>query len=108
MAPMSSTARIYQPAKTAMQSGKGKAHHWVLEFIPTDDAAPDPLMGWTSMRDTMPQVHLQFETAEEAVAYATKKNIVFELVGSNPPVSKPKAYAENYAFVRRKAYAQEN
>ena len=27
-------ARIYQPARTAMQSGTAKTHTWVLEFAP--------------------------------------------------------------------------
>ena len=28
------SARIFSPAKTAMQSGKAKTGHWVLEFDP--------------------------------------------------------------------------
>ncbi|MEN8197347.1 MAG: NADH dehydrogenase ubiquinone Fe-S protein 4, partial [Pseudomonadota bacterium] len=39
-------ARIYKPAKTAMQSGRAKADDWVLEFEPEDAMTPDPLMGW--------------------------------------------------------------
>ncbi len=27
------TARIYKPARNAMQSGKGKATEWFLEFV---------------------------------------------------------------------------
>ena len=32
----------------------------------------DPLMGWTSSRDTMQQVQLHFATLDEAKAYAEK------------------------------------
>ena len=35
-------ARIYQPAKTAMQSGSAKTHQWVLEFAPASEREVDP------------------------------------------------------------------
>jgi len=37
--------RIYQPAKTAMQSGRGKTQQWLLEFEPARPKGPEPLMG---------------------------------------------------------------
>ena len=64
-------ARIYQPAKTAMQSGTAKAKGWVLEFAPASAREVDPLMGWTSSDDTQAQVRLRFDTREAAEAYAT-------------------------------------
>ena len=45
-------ARIYRPAKTAMQSGTAKTKAWVLEFAPESAREIDPLMGWTSSDDT--------------------------------------------------------
>ena len=36
------TARIFQPARTAMQSGTAKTHHWVLEFVPDSAREVDP------------------------------------------------------------------
>ena len=63
--------RIYKPAKTAMQSGQRNTKEWVLETEPAPKEI-DPLMGWTSSRDTMQQVKLQFLTLEEAKAYAEK------------------------------------
>mgnify|MGYP001234550985 CR=1 FL=1 len=66
-------ARIYKPAKTAMQSGKAKSSNWVLEFVSSPaKRSVDPLMGWTSSADTNSQVKLTFETREEAIAYAFK------------------------------------
>ena len=47
--------RIYRPAKTAMQSGVAKTKDWLLESEPAPKQI-DPLMGWTSSRDTMQQV----------------------------------------------------
>ena len=33
-------ARIYKPAKTAMQSGEARTKEWVLEFEPARRALP--------------------------------------------------------------------
>ena len=46
-------ARIYRPAKNAMQSGPALGKDWVLEFEPTDARRQDPLMGWTTSTDTL-------------------------------------------------------
>jgi len=55
-------ARIFRPAKTAMQSGKANARDWVLEFEPAAARKLEPLMGWTSSTDMNGQVRLAFET----------------------------------------------
>ena len=60
-------ARIYRPAKTAMQSGTAKTEDWVLEFAPAEARVKDPLMGWTGSSDTQSQVQLKFETVDAAV-----------------------------------------
>ena len=73
-------ARIYQPPKNAMQSGWAATRQWVLEFDPGRRPAwPDPLMGWIGGADTQSQVRLHFETREEAVAYAEKHGISYEI-----------------------------
>ncbi len=63
------TARIYRPAKTAMQSGTAKTKEWMLDYEPEEPREIDPLMGWTSSGDMRQQVRLRFDTAEEATAY---------------------------------------
>lgn len=97
-------AKIYQPAKTAMQSGKAKTHHWVLEFVRPTSAAPDALMGWNTMQSTQTQVKLDFATKEEAIAYANAKNIAFDVRDPQKSIVPPKAYAENFSFARRTAF----
>ena len=97
-------ARIYRPAKTAMQSGKGKAKDWILEFVPASARRPDPLMGWASSNDTNRQVKLSFETREEAVAYAEKHGIAFRLFEPHEPKMIIKAYADNFAFGRKQPW----
>jgi hypothetical protein len=94
-------ARIFKPAKTAMQSGRANTEKWVLEFAPSARREADPLMGWTSSDDTRRQLSLRFSTREEAVAYAEREGIPFVLV-EEPQQRKPqpKAYADNFRFDR--------
>ena len=98
-------ARIYQPSKTAMQSGKGKTRGWVLEFEQSAARRIDPLMGWTSSNDmNANQVRLSFETKEAAVAYATEHGIPHKV--SEAHTGKPviKAYSDNFSANRRKPW----
>ncbi|NEX91822.1 ETC complex I subunit [Caulobacter sp. 17J65-9] len=97
-------ARIYRPAKTAMQSGKAKTQDWVLEFAPASARTPDPLMGWSSSSDMNAQVRLTFEGSAQAVAYAEKHGIPFRLVEPNEPKRIIKAYADNFASNRKQPW----
>ena len=65
--------RIYQPSKSAMQSGRGKTHDWVLEYEIATPRRAEPLMGWIASGDTLNQVRLKFPTKDEAVAFAERK-----------------------------------
>ena len=73
-------ARIYRPAKTAMQSGRGQTRKWVLEYEPASRRDPDPLMGWSSAHDTLNEVQLRFDTLEEALAYAKKYGLEYTVI----------------------------
>ncbi|NBZ88037.1 ETC complex I subunit [Stagnihabitans tardus] len=99
-------ARIYQPAKTAMQSGTAKTHGWVLEFAPASAREVDPLMGWTSSGDMEAQVKLRFETREAAEAYATARGIAFDvtLPHDRRPNIRARGYGENFATDRKGAW----
>lgn len=96
-------ARIYQPAKTAMQSGTAKAKGWVLEFAPASAREVDPLMGWTSSGDTEAQVRLRFDTREAAEDYARSKGVEFDLTDPNlrKPNIRQRGYGENFATDRK-------
>ncbi|MBA2124737.1 ETC complex I subunit [Hyphomicrobium methylovorum] len=94
------TARIYKPARTAMQSGEARTKDWVLEFEYTTPRRADPLMGWTSARETQPQVRLEFDTKEEAIAYATREGIAFTLTEPKPRKPIRKSYADNFRYGR--------
>ncbi len=93
-------ARIYQPPKNAMQSGFAATHQWVLEFAPSSPRRPDPLMGWIGSGDTQAQVRLHFDTCDEAVAYAKKQGLDYDLELPQVRRVKPKAYADNFRYGR--------
>ncbi|PZU85232.1 MAG: NADH-ubiquinone oxidoreductase [Shinella sp.] len=93
-------AKIYRPAKTAMQSGKAKTHVWILEF---DQAIPrkiDPIMGYTSSADTRQQVKLVFETLEQAEAYAKREGIDYRVIQPKEPKRQVVSYTDNFRFNR--------
>jgi len=96
-------ARIYQPARTAMQSGTAKTKYWVLEHVSETKRAVDPLMGWTSNDDMQAQVRLRFPTKEAALEYAKDNGI--DAVVQDPKPRKPNVraggYGENFATNRR-------
>ena len=91
--------RIFKPAKTAMQSGVANTKEWVLESEPMPKQL-DPLMGWTSSRDTMQQVQLEFRTLDEATAHAEKNGWQYTVEQPNERTIRPKAYADNFAYNR--------
>lgn len=93
-------ARIYRPAKSAMQSGLGRSKTWVLEFEPDSAREVEPLMGWTSSADMNSQLRLEFDSKEEAVAYAEKNGLAYTL--SEPKVRKhqTKSYTDNFKYGR--------
>ncbi len=94
-------ARIFRPAKSAMQSGQAKTKDWVLEFEPATARLQDPLMGWTSSDDMNGQVRLSFDSKEDAAAYANAHGIPFQV--SEPKTARKiiKAYADNFATNRK-------
>lgn len=94
------TARIFKPAKTAMQSGTARTKEWRLEFEAATPRQIDPLMGWTSSADTRTQLRLEFDSKEEAIAYAERNGIAYRLDEPKPRGLVRKAYADNFKFGR--------
>jgi hypothetical protein len=93
-------ARIYRPARTAMQSGQAQTDRWLLEYEPEMAQAADPLMGYTSSADMRQQVRLEFDTREQAVAYAERNGIPFQVSEAPPTVVKKLSYADNFRYGR--------
>lgn len=93
-------ARIYKPAKNAMQSGQGRSDIWVVEHEPEAPRVIDPLMGWTGSADTKAQVTLTFDTKDEAIAYVERMGLAYTLVEPTPRKHIRKSYSDNFKFGR--------
>lgn len=93
-------ARIYRPARTAMQSGTAKTERWLLEYEPEARRTREPLMGWTSSSDMRSQIRLWFDTEAEAIAYATKHGIPYAVEQPKVAARRTMAYSDNFRFDR--------
>ncbi len=91
--------KIYQPAKSATQSGRGKVKRWILEYELETPRQPESLMGWVSSGDTLNQVKMSFDTKEEAIAFAEKKNWRFTCVEPQKRLLKGRTYLDNFKYV---------
>jgi hypothetical protein len=94
------SAKIYRPAKTAMQSGRAKTHLWVLEFDQEQARVIDPLMGYTGSGDMSQQVKLSFETQELAEAYAKRNGIDYRVIEPKDATRKSLSYTDNFRYSR--------
>ena len=94
------TARIFKPAKNAMQSGRFKTREWQLDYEPELPRAVEPLMGWTSSSDMKQQITLRFHSKEEAVAYCERKGIPYQVIEPRESVRRRVAYSDNFSFQR--------
>lgn len=95
-----SKVRIYQPCRTAMQQGTAKTQHWLVEHEATVPRTRDPLMGWTSAAETRTQLRLRFASREEAIAYATRNGLAYEVIEPKARRPRIKSYADNFRFDR--------
>ena len=93
-------ARIFRPARSAMQSGKGKVDNWILELAPDVRRTTEPLMGWTSSANTDQQVKLTFDNREQAESYAQRNGIAYEVVVDPPVRMHRKSYSDNFRWGR--------
>ena len=98
-------ARIYRPAKNAMQSGKANMRRWVLEFEPSAALRPEALMGWTSSADPDGQVRMYFDDREQAIGFARKHAIPHQVIEPRELKRVIKAYGDNFAFSRKEPWS---
>ena len=88
-------AIIYKPAKTSMQSGRAKTKKWLLRFNDLKNGI-NPLMGWESSTNTLSELNLEFSSKDEAIKYAKKNNINYELIEPKNKKIIKKSYADNF------------
>ena len=91
--------KIYQPAKSVMQSGRAKTQYWLLEYELESKRQPEALMGWTSSKDTLNQVRMRFDSKEEAMAFAEKNSWSAQVTEPKARNLKGRTYMDNFKYV---------
>lgn len=91
-------ARIYKPAKNAMQSGRANTQEWVLEYELETPRRPEPIMGWVASGDTLNQVRINFLTKEAAIAFAEKEGLQYTVIEPQTRKVKPQSYIDNFKY----------
>ena len=89
-------AKIFKPSKTAMQSGRANTKLWSLVLSDDSKTSRDGLMGWHGGTSTVNQVKLNFSTKEDAIDYAEKNNLDYEVLESSERKVISKSYADNF------------
>ena len=78
-----------------MQSGLGKTNKWILEYE-TKNPTRNPLMGWESSNDTFSELKLEFSSKDQAINYAKKMKIDFEIIEPKKRKVIKKSYSDNF------------
>ncbi|EJF75869.1 ETC complex I subunit [Bartonella alsatica] len=97
-------ARIYSPAKTAMQSGRRNTGFWVLEYEPLQAKMLEPLMGYTSTSDMNSQIKIQFNSKEEAIAFVCKNAIPYRVEKIHRSIRRVVSYSDNFRSDRQQSW----
>ena len=93
-------ARIYKPARSAMQSGLAKPRTGCSTT--SRKSRPDRAAhGLDELRDMRQQVQLRSDTVEEAIAYRERHRIPYRVFEHRPAARRAISYADNFAFKRR-------
>jgi hypothetical protein len=87
-----------------MQSGNAKTKDWLLDYEPEEPRVIESLMGWTSSGDMKSQIRLSFDTKEEAIAYAERHGIPYQVFEAQSAPRRGLSYADNFAFNRKGAW----
>lgn len=94
-------AIIYRPARNAMQAGKGNSKSWLLVHQRDEAREIEPLMGYTTSRDTRTQVKLSFETQDAAEEYARKNGLAYIVQPPHDNTPKRTVYSDNFRHDRK-------
>ena len=88
--------KIFKPTKTAMQSGRAKYNKWVLKFLDKKNQLKDTMMGWNGGSNTITQIELKFSSKKDAINYAKKNNLDYEILETSERKVITKSYADNF------------
>lgn len=92
--------RIYQPTKNAMQSGRANVQKWNLEFDTATPQEVDSLMGWVGGGNTKRQIRMKFDSKEDAVAYAEREGLNYQVTEPKQRNVLIKSYSNNFTYYK--------
>ena len=90
---------IYKNKKSPTQSGRLHKEFWVLEHVNTKGFKTDLLTGWKTTETNLIK-KMRFSNKEEAVSYAKKNNLDYEILTEANKEIGNKSYADNFKFKR--------
>ena len=90
---------IYKNKKSPTQSGKLHKDFWILEHINEKGVKTDLLTGWKTTETNLTK-KMKFLNKEEAVSYAKKNNLDYEILTEVNKEIGNKSYADNFKFKR--------
>ncbi|WP_455482572.1 ETC complex I subunit [Bartonella sp. B35(2025)] len=97
-------ARIYSPAKTAMQSGKRNTGFWFLEYEQAQAKMLEPLMKYTATSDMNNQIKIRFNMKEEAIAFALRNAIPYRVEKPFKSIRRIISYSDNFRSDRQQPW----
>ncbi|MEA1671825.1 NADH dehydrogenase ubiquinone Fe-S protein 4 [Nitrospirillum sp. BR 11163] len=77
--PVPLRAYIRRPSPATMQNAPGRKTSWILTYEAKPTHETDPLMGWKGGGDPQMDVFLAFDKLQEAVDYAERHNLPYEI-----------------------------
>ncbi len=91
-------AVIRQKPKNTMQSGRDGLDTWFLEYESASKRSSEDIMGWSSSSDTLNQVSIKFDRLEDAVAFADKKSLEYQIKESGTRKFETRNYMQNFKY----------
>tara|TARA_B100000035_G_scaffold70863_1_gene58198 strand:+ start:727 stop:1023 length:297 start_codon:yes stop_codon:yes gene_type:complete len=87
---------IFQPSKSAMQSGLGKSEKWCLSNSTANESFINSVFCWTGSSNSEKNLTLFFDTLESAVRYAESKSFKFDVIEPKKRKIIKKSYSRNF------------
>ena len=87
---------IFQPTKSAMQSGLKNSRKWCISNNDINESYMSSKFCWNGSSNPEKQIKLFFDDLESAINFAKKNNYDYEVLMPNKRSLIKKSYAENF------------
>ena len=87
---------IFQPTKSAMQSGLSSSKKWCLSNIATHETFINSVFCWTGSSNPENDIKIFFDDLDSAIRFAKSKKIDFEVINTPRRKVIKKSYSSNF------------